>query len=618
MCEACPAVDAESHTDVLIVGAGPSGLMAAYWMARYGIRARIVDKRPTKVFTGHADGLRMRTLELFDSMGIQHRVDHEAQSAVDVNFWVPGEKGQLMRQGPITPGQAHHSPFHHMLLSQARIEDFILDSIREHSDIEVERGVIAESFHYDETLGEDPNAYPITVQLRRILDDPQEKGQGSQASHSTKPSGFDQSNVPPEDHNNLAEQNQKAHVPNETVRAKYIIGCDGAHSWTRGQLNIPFEGESTEHVWGVIDTIPITDFPDIRRLCTVTSPHGTILVIPREKQLVRLYVPVQIMDEENGRFDRSKITPEAIKARVQAILAPYKFDYQILDWWTAYQIGRRIAPSFSRWNRAFIAGDAVHTHSPKVGLGMNMSMQDGFNIGWKVALVVSGAADPCILQTYHEERHRLAELLLEFDKLWAGMFTQENKPAARGAQGKTESMMQVVEQFQDFADGIKAFYGESPLVCKQSGGVNLTTCNLIPGERVPPVKLRMQAEGNNVWTTRLFESNGQFKLVVLAGDVREVAQKQRLETLSAFLSRSEPPNSSLLTRYSSIRGRSKSLVDVLTVHSAPWPDTEFFHFPEALRPLDPVFGWSYGKIWCDDSCSWDRDCDGRAYEKMGS
>lgn len=72
----------------LIIGAGPSGLMAAYWMARYGVNARIIDKRDTKVFVGHADGLRARTLELFDSMGFQHRVTHEGSISTEANIWV--------------------------------------------------------------------------------------------------------------------------------------------------------------------------------------------------------------------------------------------------------------------------------------------------------------------------------------------------------------------------------------------------------------------------------------------------------------------------------------------------------------------------------------------------
>ena len=76
------------HTSSLIIGAGPSGLVTAYWMARYGIRTRIIDKRETKVFTGHADGIRMRTLEIFDSMDIHHRVSHEGHPAVEPGFWV--------------------------------------------------------------------------------------------------------------------------------------------------------------------------------------------------------------------------------------------------------------------------------------------------------------------------------------------------------------------------------------------------------------------------------------------------------------------------------------------------------------------------------------------------
>lgn len=328
---------------------------------------------------------------------------------------------------------------------------------------------------------------------------------------------------------------------------------------------------------------------------------------------------MQVVDTDQiGRFDRSKITPDVIKARVQKILEPFNFDYQVIDWWTAYQIGQRMAPSFSRWDRAFIAGDAVHTHSPKVGLGMNISMQDGFNIGWKVGLVASGAAHPRILQTYHDERHHLAGLLLEFDRRWSKHFTDEAKPPADDVPDKTESMMQVVETFQDFADGIKAFYGDSPLVCKNSSQEKHSAArNLVPGERVPPVKVRMQAEGNNLWTTRLLESSGQFKLVILAGDIRESSQKQRLEKLSLFLSCKDVPSPSPLSRYVSIHDRFPSPVDVVTIHSAPWAESEFFEFPEALRPMDTVMGWSYNKIWCDDYCHWDHECDGKAYEKWG-
>ena len=142
-----------------------------------------------------------------------------------------------MRQGPITPSQVFESPMHHMLLNQGRIERFLLDSIRENSDIEVERGVTAETLEYDETLEADPNGYPISVKI-----------------HTSK---YKKSLEVPEDLSageweDLTRQRQKKQATREVIKAKYIIGCDGAHSWTRRQLDIPFEGASTEHIWCVL------------------------------------------------------------------------------------------------------------------------------------------------------------------------------------------------------------------------------------------------------------------------------------------------------------------------------------------------------------------------------
>jgi phenol 2-monooxygenase len=110
---------------------------------------------------------------------------------------------------------------------------------------------------------------------------------------------------------------------------------------------------------------------------------------------------------------------------VQAIFSPFTFDFVDCKWWTVCQVGQRIATQLTKGDRIFLAGDAVHTHSPKMGLGMNMSMQDGFNLGWKVALAAAGTAKLEILKTYHPERHPLAEMLLEFDRNWVTVFTDE-------------------------------------------------------------------------------------------------------------------------------------------------------------------------------------------------
>ncbi|KAJ5985951.1 hypothetical protein N7522_013147 [Penicillium canescens] len=607
-------IPVESHTDVLIIGAGPSGLMAAYWMARCGVKARVIDKRSTKVFVGHADGLRPRTLELFDSMGFQHRVMHEGSISTEANFWVPGESGKLTRKGPFNISRVDESPYHNTRLNQGRIERFILDSIREYSDLEVERDVLAESLEYDQNLGKDPDSYPITVKLRN---------QGEEASNvpcgqSQSGSGITRNELKrhdllPDDWDDQAQQsNRKSKV--EIVKAKYLIGCDGAHSWTRKQLDIPVEGSNTDHIWGVIDVLPISDFPDIRRVSIVSNTAGTILIIPRERGLVRFYVPVHVCEASSTtRFDRSTITPEVIRTRIQAILSPFTFDFQACSWWTVYQVGQRIASKFTKGDRIFLAGDAVHTHSPKMGLGMNMSMQDGFNVGWKIALAVAGTGKPEILATYDLERHPLAEMLLDFDRHWSPMFTDQKPPGEKAT--KAAAMFDIAGKFEDFADGWKVFYPGSCLVCKP--GSEAVARYIVPGERLKPVKLRNQAEGGTKWTTRLLESDGRFRILVLAGDIRNPMQKGRLETLCQVFAGHFNSKQSPLDRYVSIPGRYDSPIDVLTIHSAPWKEAEFFDFPEILRPFEPVRGWAYDKVWCDDSCIFDRYCDGTAYEKWG-
>jgi phenol 2-monooxygenase len=280
-----------------------------------------------------------------------------------------------------------------------------------------------------------------------------------------------------------------------------------------------------------------------------------------------------------------------------------------------YQIGQRIATQLTKGDRVFLAGDAVHTHSPKMGLGMNMSLQDGFNLGWKVALAVAGATKPEILKTYDLERHPLAEMLIEFDRNWVTMFL-EKQPGEGDA--KARSITTMAKNFDDFANGWKVFYPASNIVWKSPDGAGFAFARyMIPGERVHPVKLRNQADGVPQWTTRLLESDGRFRVLVLAGDVQDPVQKQRVETLSQAFSRPSASSVPLLDRYAAIPGRFESPIDVFTIHCAPWKEIGFFDFPDSLRPFNTATGYAYEKIWCDDTCIFDRYCDGTAYDKWG-
>ncbi|GIJ83664.1 hypothetical protein Asppvi_002494 [Aspergillus pseudoviridinutans] len=600
-----------SYTDVLIIGAGPSGLMAAYWMARCGVNARIIDKRGTKVFTGQADGLRPRTLELLDSIGVVHRVLHEACEAAEFTFWGRGEDGQLKRQEQHPIHDVDVSPFGNCLLNQGRIERFILDAIKDCSDLEVERGVIAESLECDETLENHGDAYPITVTLRTLSEEEANPSCSYGGSGCVR-NGLLRSNITPDDWDDLLKKSKERPGNVETVKAKYLIGCDGAHSWTRKQLNIPFDGSTTEHIWGVVDMVPITNFPDIRRVCTVATEHGTLLIIPRERQLVRLYLPLHAVDSTAASLDRASITLDMIRQKAKQMLRPFDFDFKICDWWTVYQVGRRLASNFTK-GRIHLAGDAIHTHSPKAGLGMNMSMQDGFNIGWKVALVAKGIARPSILATYELERKRTAQMLIDLDRRLQPLFVKEQESDAAestAASNDNETLMDVIQLSMAFANGYVCYYGPSSLVHKEGEGI---AANLIPGERFAPTKIRNQADGQAWWTTRLFTSDGRFRIVLLAGDLRREDQRQRVSTFSTRLASAE----SVLQRYKPEGGKLDSLVEVITIHSAPVRDMDFSDFPEMLRLFDQDRGWAYGKIWSDDECFWDQQCTGKGYECWG-
>ncbi|RAL17099.1 putative phenol 2-monooxygenase [Aspergillus homomorphus CBS 101889] len=532
----------ESSTDVLIIGAGPSGLMAAYWMARCGIDARVIDKRGIKIFRGHADGLRSRTLELLDSMGVAQRVLQEGHELFSMSSWAPDENGKLSRQGSaeleITP------PYVMVALNQGRIERFLLDTIEESSNLEVERGVIAESLHYDEGPESDSQAYP----------------------------------------NHAQEQGRHG----RDAESQVCNWCDGAHSWTREQLNIPFEGSTTDHVWGVIDIVPITDYPDIRRPCSVNSVSGIVLIIPREKNTVRFYVPLQEEHEFSRDFDRSAVTLESIHQRVKKIMSPFHFDYHVCKWWTVYQVGRRIAQTNAK-GRIYLAGDAVHTHSPKIGMGMNMRMQDGFNIGWKVALVVKGLARSSILDTYKSEHYPLAEMLLEFDRQWSAFFLHREQQSGHPApvlKEKLAAMRDVMRETEHFSQGHTSYYKASPLVCKVSKAV---AKHLSPGEKLLPVA----------------RSDGRFRILLLAGDMRSKEQASRVWTCGDILA-------GLLKQFTPAKYKLDLAIDVKAFHSAPFEDVELDMFPSIVHHFDKDEGCDLTKVWSDSKCNWGQQSDGNA------
>jgi 2-polyprenyl-6-methoxyphenol hydroxylase-like FAD-dependent oxidoreductase len=176
-----------------------------------------------------------------------------------------------------------------------------------------------------------------------------------------------------------------------------------------------------------------TDFPDIRFKALIQSAsEGSIVLIPREGgYMVRIYVEMDKL-KENERVAGRNITIEQLIAAAQRIFHPYTLDVKEVAWWSVYEIGQRLCDRFDdvkpedaadQLPRIFIAGDACHTHSPKAGQGMNVSMQDAFNLGWKLTAVLQGRSPASLLQTYSAERQTVAKELIDFDREWAAMLS---------------------------------------------------------------------------------------------------------------------------------------------------------------------------------------------------
>ena len=369
------------EVDVLIVGCGPAGLtLAAQLSAFPDIKTCIVDQKSGRLLRGQADGIACRTMEMFHAFGFSERVLKEGYWVNETTFWKPDDRQRenIVRSGRIQDTEEGLSEFPHVILNQARVHDFFLDVMRK-SPARLEP-------YYERRLLDletDPRGilrrhapYPVTVRFERL--DPSHEGQI------------------------------------ETVKARYVVGCDGARSTVRKSIGRALHGDSANHAWGVMDLLAVTDFPDIRLKALIQSAgEGSIVLIPREGgYLVRLYVELDKLDA-GERVSNRNITSDEVIAKAQRILRPYTLEVKEIAWWSVYEIGQRLSDKFDdvpeeeveeRLPRVFIAGDACHTHSPKAGQGMNVSMQDSFNLGWKLAAVLRKQCAPRLLHTYSAER----------------------------------------------------------------------------------------------------------------------------------------------------------------------------------------------------------------------
>ncbi|HEY0932661.1 MAG TPA: FAD-dependent monooxygenase [Trebonia sp.] len=402
-----PPAGLPDTVDVLIVGCGPAGLVLAAQLAVFPeIRIRIVERRGGPLEFGQADGVACRTVEMFEAFGLSDRLLREGYWVNETVFWGPDEadRSRIVRTGRIQDVEDDLSEFPHLILNQARIHQHLLDKMRNSaSRLVPDYGLEV----VDVEVGD--GEYPVLVTLSRA---------GAGADGGT----------------GLVR-----------VRARYVVGCDGARSRVREATGQKLEGDSANQAWGVMDVLAVTDFPDIRFKAAIKSTSGNIIVLPREGgYLVRCYIELGEL-EPGERAGSRNLTFDSLLETARRIIHPYTIDVREVAWWSVYEIGQRLAarfddaaPGSGREPRVFIAGDACHTHSPKAGQGMNVSMQDAFNLGWKLAAVLRGRSGPELLRTYSAERQAVAQDLIDFDREWARMMSAPPKdpadPASTGVE----------------------------------------------------------------------------------------------------------------------------------------------------------------------------------------
>ncbi|MER6988995.1 FAD-binding monooxygenase [Saccharopolyspora hirsuta] len=380
------------EVDVLIVGSGPAGMIAAAQLAQFpGIVTRIIDRRPGRLEVGQADGIQARSVETFQAFGFAGRITEEAYRITEMAFWKPGPENpeNIVRAARAPDDPSGISEFPHLIVNQARVLDYFAEAARNAPA----RLVPDYGYEFITLEVAEEGEYPVAVTLRRSAGE----DEGAQ----------------------------------RTVRAKYVIGCDGARSKVRESIGLELVGDQANHAWGVMDVLAETDFPDIRTKCAIQSHDGgSILHIPREgNHLFRMYVDLgEVSEDDNGAVRNT--TQEEVEARANRIMHPYKLDVKHVCWRSVYEVGHRLAAKFDdvpeelvgiRSPRVFITGDACHTHSAKAGQGMNVSIQDGWNIAWKVAHVLDGRAPEALLDTYSAERQVIAQNLIDFDRQWSSL-----------------------------------------------------------------------------------------------------------------------------------------------------------------------------------------------------
>ncbi|MEO7110910.1 MAG: FAD-dependent monooxygenase [Polyangiaceae bacterium] len=353
-------MSARSNVDVLIVGAGPTGLTLAAILARAGVAHRIIDKTPVASDKSRALVVHAKTLELLQKLEIADELIEVGRKGMGATVYLQGEK---VFDAEIGDAGIEGTPFSFILfVSQAETERMLTKAL-ENAGGSIERGVEATKLETDAN------------------------GVNAILAH--------------------------ANGDEEIARAKYVVGCDGAHSIVRHSGNFKFEGEKYLQDFVLADAfLDLEDGPKLR-LCF--NDDGLVALFPLHEENRYRVLATRAESPADDAGDPTLAEMQTLLER----FTPFKEKLHDPQWLARFRLHHRQADHY-RDERIFLAGDAAHIHSPAGGQGMNTGIQDATNLAWKLALVLKNGAHESLLDSYEEERHPVgAQLLKTTDRMFS-------------------------------------------------------------------------------------------------------------------------------------------------------------------------------------------------------
>lgn len=549
--------DLPDEMDVLIVGSGPAGMLLAAQMSQFpDVTTRIVEKRGGRLPLGQADGIQPRSVETFQAFGFAERIVAEAYNIAYMNFWGPdpADPSRIRRTSRTEDYGLKISEFPHLIVNQARVLDYFAEAAANGP------GRIVPDYGVEFAGLEVPSDSDAPVEVRLRF------AEGPRAGEE------------------------------RTVRARYVVGSDGARSGVRQAIGRVHVGDQSAHAWGVMDVLVDTDFPDWRTKCAINSTAGNILHIPREGgYLSRMYIDLGAVAADDDH--RVRQTPiEEIIGRANDILHPYSIDVKQVAWHSVYEVGHRVTDGFDdvpdgsdRTPRVFLTGDACHTHSAKAGQGMNVSMQDGFNLGWKLGHVLTGLAPASLLSTYAAERRPVAQQLIDFDKEWSSLMARKPEEIT-----DPQDLATYYLATAEFPSGFMTTYGASQIV---AGAEHQDLATGFPvGKRLKSAEVVRVADGNVVHLGHHARADGRWRVYAFAD-----ADGAALDAWAAWFGSDAGP----IARHTPAGADVDAVFDTKVVYQQAYEDVDITSVPAVFRPhTGPLGLMDWEKVYASGPSTW--------------